>query len=242
MSVDLFEKIIISPLGLRRVLFLHYEGAWAEASPLAGWNLESCSDIIKWLLDHSIKEISPYPSLEFARWFLFYQMAAPIKTAHLYLGNTILPIAPCIKVKSADPKILTLFPPETRFRIDCQGKPLPIDPLKPLFDRIDYIEDHPEKLSLPQASDKLGSHPIIIHKPMVKGPKIPKNKRVILSSSFESDLGLCQIAALAHFYGLTEETHGIGTLQYIDPLYLKCPAILHKGLFTPPRSYAPRTF
>ena len=245
MSLDLFRAMTHSPLGLRHHLIFHWRGRWAEASPLSGWNDESVESMIPWIKKIKSAETlldsePPFPSLQLPLWFLKQDYKPlPIQSSDLFLGG--IPRqdhAPCIKLKTATH--FSLFPSHCRFRLDCQGKALDQIVIDPIRDRIDYIEDCPHPLPFPMASDRLGAHSIIIHKPTVRGLTLPLCTRLILSSSFESDLGLCQIAAFAHAKQLEKEIHGLGTLHLMKGSLLKIPPTLAFGIFTPPADLQPQ--
>lgn len=102
----------------------------------------------------------------------------------------------------------------------------------------DYIEDplsDPEEL--PQFPFPLGLDAInssitpkaIVWKPTVKGiPSFAQN--LILSSAFESGIGLGKIVQLAHSLNLPKHPIGIGTYHYLSQTLLEEPFVFANGM------------
>ena len=92
----------------------------------------------------------------------------------------------------------------------------------------DFIEDPGCDIApFPMASDEYSHSHITIWKPMVKGLPTPKTP-VILSSSYESGIGLHQIAALAQNF--SPHALGIGTFLYLEDDLLEEPLTLKQGM------------
>jgi hypothetical protein len=63
---------------------------------------------------------------------------------------------------------------------------------------------------------------------MIKGLPLP-HTRVILSSSFESSIGLASIASLIHTKDLFPHVAGLGTLHYLKEDLVENPAYFDKN-------------
>jgi O-succinylbenzoate synthase len=93
----------------------------------------------------------------------------------------------------------------------------------------DFIEDPGYDISpFPMASDDASIGSVTVWKPMIRG--LPKRQApVILSSSYESGIGLHQIAALAHHLEIPLHPLGIGTLVNMHEDLLEDPLEIREG-------------
>lgn len=214
-----------NPLGMktRTTLILETDYGQAEAAPLPGYSKETIEDLLAWITKNGLKE-SPYPSLNFALWYLKESTLHPIqrsfsvKTAYLIHKEPFpkdmpshIKIKPHLLTKQELDRIISHFGNRVLWRIDMGGKEqkLPVDP-----SWIEFTEDDPLERPFPRAFDRMKGHGIKIIKPTLDGmPNLKED--VIISSSFESSLGLLQLAYLCHrFY--KKKVHGIGTLNFFQ--------------------------
>jgi len=106
----------------------------------------------------------------------------------------------------------------------------------------EYLEDPPiGNFGFPIASDDI-SHPhatFTVWKPTVRGIP-PSQPNLILSSAWESGVGIANIIRLAHFLNLPQHPLGIGTYHYLDDDFLKEPLVFSQGNVTIPANLRPR--
>ncbi|CAM0117219.1 hypothetical protein [Rhabdochlamydiaceae symbiont of Dictyostelium giganteum] len=237
------------------------EGRCSEISPLPGRSTESLKDVYDQLKALQEGWKGPLlPSVEFGLYGLQAPKVSQIRTALLLKGTPeeVLTLAShhpsfeIAKLKIGDWSleesvgvILTLSK-TLRLRLDFNDQWTP-SLLKALCEKIpsaavEFLEDPPSpKASFPVAYDKkIRSHALQVYKPMVFG--LPSyGSSLILSSSFESSLGLEMIASLTLSHGVLEHTLGLGTLLYLEDDLVEEPATFHNKNMHFPDSYRIKT-
>lgn len=218
---------------------LHEAGHWSEVSPFPGRNQETLSDALA-QLKNPTKDL--FPSVAFG----LYSLQAPIagkfpvclllmgsadeiyKHAHQSIGYTTAKI----KVGHLDPLVACHLVKDLkdrfRLRIDINEQWTPSQVLefcshfKPTD--FDFIEDPGCDISpYPMKTEKT-----TVWKPMVRGIP-PMASDVILSSVFETGVGICQIAALAQKKEIPPHPLGIGTYNYLADDILEEPLLIEDG-------------
>jgi O-succinylbenzoate synthase len=237
------------------------ENGWGEVAPLAGFSRESLNETLIQL--KSIQEgCTPvlYPSVAFG---LFpcsnVEISWPVSALLMGTANEIHKQAikfrdyPYAKIKIGNLplkdaiEIVKELKDHFRLRIDVNGawsltKALTFCSHFKEND-FDYIEDplqNEEELPLfpfPIAIDFSVTNTQVkarIWKPSLKG--IPKaDPKIILSSAYESGIGLARIVQLAYHLDLPLHPIGLGTYHYLEHDLLETPLHFSKGIVTLPK-------
>ncbi len=216
-------------------------GIWSEVSPLPGRNLETHPETLAALKTKR----TDLPSVRFGLWGLTAPRIAKAPVA-LFLSGTpeeILKKAKhpfgctTAKVKMGSLDVTSAIhlaknlKQQFRLRLDLGGtwSEKDVTTFCSHFDPsdFDYIEDPGSDISpFRMAADCHTLGDITIWKPMVRGLPEPQ-KKIILSSTYESGVGLHQIASLAQTFEIPSHPLGIGTYLdlhddiLIDRLYFK---------------------
>lgn len=208
---------------------------WGEVAPLPGFSRETLEEAIKDLVEGND---SSFPSVKWGYAAAMLDLLSPlsipsvpirilekekIKVGHLNLEEAIK------KVKTSGCSGVDMNQKWTLEQGLALAKECPHldyfeEPLKPGEDASAFF--HPVALDESLLQEKMPPYPQVkIHviKPMLYGyPLPPKTKGVdfILSSSYESELGLYQIAQLAHRLSLPLKPMGLGTAHLFEsPLF-----------------------
>jgi O-succinylbenzoate synthase len=255
MDFKIFHFTIYQEIfGAKEGFLLQGEKTWGEVSPLPGRSHENLDQVFEQLKAVQQGYQGPlFPSVEFG---LFGLTAEKITEAPvcLFLRGTVQDIlkqakknhgctAAKVKLGSFDlPTALFLakvLKQDFRLRLDIEGKwdkekiAAFISHFAP--QDFDFIEDPGYDISpFPMASDDgfLGS--TVVWKPMVRG--LPEKKTsVIMSSSYESGVGIHQIASLAQVLEIPAHPLGIGTALHIHEDLLEDPLVIRDGkIYFPP--------
>jgi O-succinylbenzoate synthase len=228
-------KIIQEIFGMKEGFLLQNEKNWSEVSPLPGRSRETLSQVLEQLKAVQNGYQGPlFPSVEFG---LFGLTAPRIFEAPvcLFLNGTVEDILKLAKqnhgCSTAKLKVGHLdvtgavflaktLKQDFRLRLDIGGKwnKEQISRFLSHFapDDFEFIEDPGHDVSpFPMASDDLSLGSTVVWKPMVKG--LPRKETpVILSSSYESGIGIHQIATLAHALEIPAHPLGIGTAVHLQ--------------------------
>ncbi len=241
-------QIIQEIFGQKEGFLLQSENNWSEVSPLPGRSRETLSQVLEQLKAVQDGYQGPlFPSVEFG---LFGLTAPKISEAPvcLFLNGTVQDIlkqakknhgCEVAKLKlghldiSAAVFLARTLKQDFRLRLDIGGKwsKQQIAGFLSHFapEDFDFIEDPGHDVSpFPMASDDhfLGS--TVVWKPMVKG--LPGKKTpVILSSSYESGIGIHQIASIAQALEIPTHPLGIGTAVHLQEDLLKDPLFICDG-------------
>ena len=238
-------------------LFVELEnGSFGEISPLSGRSKETLDEAHAQLLNLGS---DLFPSIAFALTPL-PQEEIVWPTAALLMGSTSDILRQAEKFAdftTAKVKVGSLRPQEAahvvkklqhhfRLRID-------INHLWSLAETLEfcshftpsdfeYLEDPPLGVTdFPIASDdqEYPNSAFIVWKPSVRGipPPLPN---LILSSAWESGIGIANIIRLAHYLKLPKHPIGIGTYHYLDDDFLETPLMFSKGNITIPPKLRPR--
>jgi O-succinylbenzoate synthase len=241
-------KIFQEIYGMKEGFLLQSETNWSEVAPLPGRSRESLSQVLQQLKAvQTGYQGSLFPSVEFG---LFGLMAPKISDAPvcLFLNGAVPDILKhaktphgCTHAKvklghldvSAAVFLTKALKADFRLRLDIGGKwnKEQITAFLSNFapEDFEFIEDPGHDISpFPMASDDQGLGSTTVWKPMVKG--LPEKKSpVILSSSYESGIGIHQIAALASAWEIPSHPLGIGTAVHIQEDLLKNPPFIRDG-------------
>ncbi len=241
-------KIFQEVFGLKEGFLLQGVDTWSEVSPLPGRNPESLDQVLAQLKAVQKGYEGPlFPSVEFGLFGLSAPkiLQAPVclflmgsipdilkrakknhgcRTAKIKLGSFDLPEAVFLVKTLKD---------DFRLRLDIGAKwsREKIDSFISHFDAEDFefIEDPGYDISpFPMASDDASIGLTQVWKPMVRG--LPEKKApIILSSSYESGIGIHQIASLAHTLDIPSHPLGIGTVLHLQEDLLKDPPFIRDG-------------
>jgi O-succinylbenzoate synthase len=235
-------------VGDKEGLLLQDGKRWSEVSPLPGRSQETISEALQQL--KSVQQGyagSLFPSVAFGLFGLtaprivkapvcLFLMGTPqeilkhakknhgCKAAKIKLGAFDLPTA-IFLVKT--------LKKEFRLRIDI-GSLWDHEKIKTFCSEFDphdfeFIEDPGHDVSpFEMASDDAGLGSKIVWKPMIRGLP-PKQAPVILSSSYESGIGLHHIAALAASLEIPAHPLGIGTFINMEEDLLETPLEIREG-------------
>lgn len=240
------------------------EGRWGEVSPYPTRNRETLKDA--WI---QLKQLQSgwrgelYPSVAFGlyslecsldrlenQWPICLLLQGTKREIEQYLskksGYTYVKLKTAhLSVKEAIDLVSTLKS-SFKIRIDI-GEKWSLLQLETFFSHFqpedfEYIEDPGTNISpFPLAFDIHNSDEgTIIWKPMVKGIPIP-NKPVILSSSYETGIGLAHIAFLAERQKIPLHALGIGTYDYMQEEILQEPISYNRGILQLPPQLTPKT-
>lgn len=251
-----YYRINISPLNSPREGFLiETTQGWGEVAPLPGYSRENLNEVFYQLKElKNGKAPKLLPSVAFGL-FSCTQEAISWPASGLLMGTRKEIIEQAKKLTgftSVKLKIKSLLLSEAikvaqelknhfRLRVDVEGKWSLAQAhefcahFKP--DDFDYIEDplsDPKDLfhfPFPIGSDAIKS-PIaskaVIWKPTLRGiPKTAPN--LVLSSAFESGIGIGKLVQLAHTLKLHPHPIGLGTYHYLSETLLEEPLVFSNG-------------
>lgn len=241
-------KIYQEGFGPKEGFLLQGEKGWSEVSPLPGRSKETLDETLQQLKALQQGYQGPlFPSVAFGLFGLtapkltqapvcLFLMGTPqdilkrarqnygCKTAKVKLGSFDLPTAVFL---------VKILKKDFQLRIDIGGlwSQEKVMSFCSQFDPHDFefIEDPGHDISpFPMASDDAELGSIQVWKPMVRG--IPsKQASVILSSSYESSIGIHQIAALAQALEIPSHPLGIGTFMTLQADLLQEPLVIRDG-------------
>jgi O-succinylbenzoate synthase len=235
-------------LPTKRGFLLEKEGCLSEVSPLPGWNKESTDDVLEQLQAVKKGWKGPlYPSVEFGLYGLtcpridsipcaLFLCGTPdevLKTAALAHGCTTAKLK--VGRWSLEQALDTIPHLPFKLRIDFNNLWDEKDVhalcshLNP--EHIEFLED--PGCTVP--SFKHASDATNVWKPMVWGLPPPRAV-IILSSSFESSIGLHQIAALTQTHEIPSHILGLGTILHLENDLVQNSATLKNGHL----NFAPR--
>lgn len=241
-------KIIQEIFGVKEGFLLLNNTTWSEVSPLPGRSRETLSQVLEQLKAVQNGYQGPlFPSVEFG---MFGLTAPRISEAPvcLFLNGTVQDMLKqakrnhgCttakIKLGALDPTaalfLVKVLKQDFRLRLDIGGKwsKEQIEGFLSHFapEDFEFIEDPGHDVSpFPMASDDLTLGSTVVWKPMVKG--LPEKKTpVILSSSYESTIGIHQIASLAKVREIPIHPLGIGTAVHLQEDLLEDPPFIRDG-------------
>ncbi len=231
-------------------------GAWAEVSPLPSRNRETLLDALAQL--KAVQKGYTRPLFPSVACGLFGLTAPRILQAPvcLFLMGTLQDIQTLANqdfgCKTAKVKISPFDLPTAvnliktlknrfRLRIDIGAKWTKEKTFAFLShfspEDFDFIEDPGYDISpFPMASDDQPLGKTIVWKPMVRGLPPPQTP-VILSSTYESSIGLHQIAALSQALQIPSHPLGIGTFLNLEEDLLEEPLTLQHGLLHFPKDF-----
>lgn len=208
---------------------------WSEVSPLPGRSMETLDQVLVQLKAVQNGYLGPlYPSVEFG---LFGLDAPRVESTPfcLFLNGSVQEILKnakknhgCttakLKLKGFDLTtalfLVKILKSHFRLRIDFESRwdQKKIEDFLSHFTPTDFefIEDPGYPIfPFPMASDDKSIGATTVWKPMVRG--LPEKKAaVILSSSYESSMGIHQIAALAKSWEIPAHPLGIGTVFHLQ--------------------------
>lgn len=243
-----YFKIYQEIFGAKEGFLLHGDKVWSEVSPLRGRSKESFDETLQQLRAIQQGYQGPlFPSVAFGIFGLtapklvkapvcLFLMGPPqdilqrarqnygCKTAKVKLGSFDLSTAVFL---------VKILKQDFRLRIDIGGRwsQEKIISFCSNFDPHDFefIEDPGHDISpFPIASDDAELGSIRVWKPMIRG--IPeKQAPVILSSSYESGIGIHQIASLAQTLEIPSHPLGIGTFLHLQDDLLEEPLVIRDG-------------
>ena len=241
-------KIIQEIFGMKEGFLLQLEKNWSEVSPLPGRSRESLDQVLEQLKAIQNGYRGPlFPSVEFG---LFGLSAPKISEAPvcLFLNGTVQDILKqakknhgCttakIKLGALDLSsalfLVKVLKQDFRLRLDIGGAWSKEQTAAFLShfktEDFEFIEDPGHDISpFPMASDDQPLGSTIVWKPMVRG--LPEKKTaVILSSSYESGIGIHQIASLAFSLEIPSHPLGIGTAVHLQEDLLEDPPFIREG-------------
>ncbi len=241
-------KITQAIFGMKEGFLLQGEKNWSEVSPLPGRSRETLSQVLEQLKAAQNGYQGPlFPSVEFG---IFGLSAPKISEAPvcLFLNGTVQDISKQAKTNhgcstaklkighldvSAAVFLARTLKEDFRLRIDIGGKwsKEQIETFLSHFapEDFEFIEDPGHDISpFPMASDDQALGPTVVWKPMVRG--LPEKKTaVILSSSYESGIGIHQIASLAKAWEIPSHPLGIGTAVHLQEDLLEDPPFIREG-------------
>lgn len=223
------------------------EGYWSEVSPFPGKNNETLSEALEQLKAIQQGWTGPLlPSVEFGLYSLKKMESFSVPVCLLLMGSVsqILKQAKApgyttAKIKLGDFDVhtackLTEELKETfRLRIDLQEKWSPEQTRQFCSYFVprdfEFIEDPGCDIS----PYPMKTEATTVWKPMVRGIP-PLGAKVILSSVFESGVGIRQIAALAKQQEIPFHALGIGTYNFLEKDLLEERLKIEKGYLTIP--------
>lgn len=237
---------------LREGALIETEMGWGEVAPLPGLSRETLPQAIEQLIQVSQGWKGPlYPSVEFGLESAMHQIQTPLRVpaALLFMGSKEKILSQAEQgrdFRHAKVKLKTLTVQEAvevvrelkdhfRLRLDFNSAWTKEQLLKfcQHFDPSDiaFLEDppgHPEGFAI--ASDQVErSKAIQVWKPTIKG--IPKRNDIVLSSAFETGIGIAHIARLAQQLDVAYPI-GVGTYKFLERDVLQEPLELKDGFLT----------
>ncbi len=225
------------------------EGGWGEVSPLAPRSVETLEDCIGQLqaVQNGWKG-ALYPSVAFAiesARHPFKHLEWPV--AYLFMGTEGMIMHHAEKAEGfshaklkigdfsvADAvRIARRLKERFRLRLDFNSKwsPANVHQFCGHFtpDDFEFLEDPGAAVDgFRVAADEAALGELEVWKPSLKGIPRPHDK-LILSSAWESGIGIASIAALAHRLDLPKHPLGIGTYFYLEDDLLESPLRFSKG-------------
>lgn len=247
--MDIFHfKLYQESFGPKEGFLLHQDGAWSEVSPLPGRSRETLDKILQQLkaLEKGYTGLL-FPSVEFGLFGLTAPKISKAPVCLFLMGSPqdilIRAKKNCgcttakIKLDSFDLStavfLVKLLKQDFRLRIDL-GESWDLEKTLSFCSYFhpkdfDFIEDPGHDASpFQMASDNADLGSTIVWKPMVRG--LPeKGAPVILSSSYESGVGLHHIAALAEVWEIPSHPLGIGTFTHLREDLLQDPLEIRDG-------------
>jgi O-succinylbenzoate synthase len=224
------------------VLLQSPEGYWSEVSPFPGKNKESLHEAVEQLKAIQQGWKGPlFPSVEFGLYSLKRTESFSVPICLLLMGSVSqivkqaeAPGYTTAKVKLGDfdvptaRKLTEELKVKFRLRIDLQEKwsPQQTRQFCSYFTPTDFefIEDPGCDIS----PYPMKTETTTVWKPMVRGIP-PQGADVILSSTFESGVGICQIATLAKRQEIPLHALGLGTYNFLENDLLDSPLALENG-------------
>lgn len=249
MFLKIFHYQILALGQPREGLLVERENGWGEIAPLPGFSNENLNDVLQQL--HAIKhgwKGNLLPSVAFGLEPLAQKpLSWPASALLMGSPQEILQRAEQMsdftsaKVKvgnlSAQEAVQVVKELKSKFhlRVDVNGK-WSLAQAKEFCSHFqphdfDYIEDLGHDLPFPLASDFMESKnaKALIWKPTIRG--IPQSQpNLVLSSAFESGIGLSNIVQLAQHLSLPKHPIGIGTYHYLSEDLLEEPLLFSNGM------------
>ncbi|HUD02123.1 MAG TPA: hypothetical protein VMR37_07330 [Rhabdochlamydiaceae bacterium] len=234
--------------GPKEGFLLQSEKTWSEVSPLPGRSRESLTQVLEQL--KAVQKGCQGPLLPSVEFGLFGLTAPKIPHAPvcLFLRGAVPDIlkqakknhgCTTAKVKLGPFDLQTalflvkILKQDFRLRLDLGGE-WPLEKTLTFISHFspqdfEFIEDPGHDISpFPMASDDRPLGSTIVWKPMVRG--MPEKKApVILSSSYESGIGIHQIASLAQMLEIPSHPLGIGTAVHLQEDLLEDPPFIREG-------------
>lgn len=240
--------------GIREGAFIRLESkngrvGWGEVAPLPGFSTETLEEALEDLIEGND---SSYPSVQWSQAAAMLDLIDPleidaipirilekekIKVGHLTLKEAIK------KVEESDCSGVDMNQQWELEEATSFAKHFPKldyfeEPLKPGEDASAFR--YPVALDESLREGEIPPYPLIkmhIIKPMLHGYPLPKKVKgvdFILSSSYESELGIYQLAKLAYRLKLPLKPMGLGTCHlFEDPLFEEEPYYKNGSLHFP---------
>ncbi len=228
----------------KKGFLLEQEERLSEVSPLPGRSCETYEDAFEQLQAVKKGWRGPlFPSVEFGLYGLIAPqvLSAPcalflhgtpdevLKMAHTPHGCTIAKLKVGHWTVDDALAVIRAIPCKLRLDFNHRWEPEKVHQLCAQLspEHIEFLEDPgctvPGFIEAQDAKD-----PPAIWKPMVRGLP-PQGQPLILSSSFESSIGLHQIAALLQTHQIPLHVLGIGTISHLEHDLVQNPAVLKDG-------------
>ncbi len=228
----------------KKGFLLEKEGRFSEVSPLPGRSIETYEEALEQLQAVKKGWRGPlFPSVEFGLYgliapqvssipcalFLFGTPDEVLKTAETAHGCTVAKLKVGHWTVGETLAVIQELPFKLRLDFNHQWTPAHVHQLcaKLSPDQIEFLEDAGSSVPGVIGVQDKGDLPTI-WKPMVRGLPLPKQP-LILSSSFESSVGLQQIASLIQSHQIPPHILGIGTISHLEQDLVQNPAILKDG-------------
>ncbi len=231
----------------KKGFILEKEGRLSEVAPLPGRSTETFEEALEQL--QAVQKGwrgSLYPSVEFGLYglsapsvssipcalFLYGTTEEVLQTAAESYGCTVAKLkvghwhwTQALEVIKALPFQLRIDFNHCWTRADVEKLCSHLSPAQ-----IDFLEDAGcQVLGFTQASDETPSVPSLrVWKPSVQGLP-PPQKKVILSSSLESSIGLQHIAALTQSHQIYPHVLGLGTILHLEKDLVQNSAFIKEG-------------
>ncbi|MBP7073915.1 MAG: hypothetical protein KBA81_00835 [Rhabdochlamydiaceae bacterium] len=250
-EIEPFE-IKLKGFPAKKGVLLEKEGRYSEVSPLPGRSIETYQDALEQL--HAVKKgwRGPlFPSVEFGIYGLIAPLAASVpcalflygtpdevlKTAETAHGCTVAKLKVGHWTMDEALAVIRALPFKLRLDFNHLWESAKVHQLcaKLSPDQIEFLEDAGSSVpGFIEAVDERESP--TIWKPMVRGLPSPR-EHLILSSSFESSIGLHQIASLIQSHQIPPHVLGIGTITHLEQDLVQNPAVLKDGKLHFPTSW-----
>jgi O-succinylbenzoate synthase len=234
MSFEIYRFSCTYPFFKKEGLLLHSNKNWSEVSPYPGKNQETLEEALAQLkMVQQGWKGALLPSVAFGLYSLKPPIAGSYPVCLLLMGKEN-PGYTTAKVKLGDYDVATArqiasdLKNRYSLRIDLQEKwtPEQVREFCSYFqpEDFEFIEDPGCDI----APFPMKTEATTVWKPMVRG--IPPSKaEIILSSTFESGVGISQIASLSSRQKIPVHPLGIGTYNYLEDDLLKEPLIIRDG-------------